>query len=67
MVTLSHIVSDGWSMGVLMRELGAVYRAFASGQGDPLPALAIQWPLPVGDISEKDANHPLLTENFTGL
>ncbi len=31
------------------------------------PALKIQWPLPVSDLSEKDANHPFLTENFTGL
>lgn len=30
-------------------------------------ALKIQWPLPVGDLSEKDAAHPFLTDNFQGL
>ncbi|MFD2051925.1 amino acid adenylation domain-containing protein [Mesorhizobium calcicola] len=39
-----HIVSDGWSMGVLVRELGRLYRAFEAGQDDPLPPLAIQYP-----------------------
>ncbi|WP_292628142.1 condensation domain-containing protein, partial [Mesorhizobium sp.] len=39
-----HIVSDGWSMGVLVRELSQLYPAFAAGQGDPLPPLAIQYP-----------------------
>lgn len=31
------------------------------------PMLKIQWPLPVSDLSEKDAAHPLLPENFKGL
>ena len=44
LITLHHIVSDGWSMGVLSRELGALYRACSQGQADPLPALAIQYP-----------------------
>ena len=34
LLTQHHIVSDGWSMGVLMRELGTLYRAFASGRGE---------------------------------
>ena len=42
-MTMHHIVSDGWSMGVLTHELGALYRAFIQGQADPLPALAIQY------------------------
>ncbi|HYH81956.1 MAG TPA: amino acid adenylation domain-containing protein, partial [Longimicrobium sp.] len=42
-VTMHHIVSDGWSMGVFTRELGALYGAFRRGEGDPLPALAIQY------------------------
>ncbi len=33
MVVVHHIVSDGWSMGVLVRELAALYGAFRSGQG----------------------------------
>ena len=44
LLTQHHIVSDGWSMGVLVRELGALYRAFMAGEGDPLPALTIQYP-----------------------
>ncbi|TIP69200.1 condensation domain-containing protein, partial [Mesorhizobium sp.] len=44
LLTQHHIVSDGWSMGVLMRELNSLYRAFAAGQDDPLPPLAIQYP-----------------------
>ncbi|MDL2410967.1 condensation domain-containing protein, partial [Rhizobium calliandrae] len=44
LLTQHHIVSDGWSMGVLMRELSSLYRAFAAGQDDPLPPLAIQYP-----------------------
>ncbi|WP_370642989.1 amino acid adenylation domain-containing protein [Mycetohabitans sp. B4] len=44
MLTKHHIVSDGWSIGVLVRELSALYAASAAGQVDPLPALAIQYP-----------------------
>jgi hypothetical protein len=44
LITMDHIVSDGWSMGVLTRELGTLYRAYSQGQADPLPALAIQYP-----------------------
>ncbi|MBX8474274.1 amino acid adenylation domain-containing protein [Pseudomonas cichorii] len=42
-VTLHHIISDGVSMGVLIDEFGALYSAFAKGEADPLPALAIQY------------------------
>ncbi|WLC02838.1 MULTISPECIES: condensation domain-containing protein [Bradyrhizobium] len=44
LLTQHHIVSDGWSMGVLLRELSQLYRAFQAGQDDPLPPLAIQYP-----------------------
>ncbi|EHK54745.1 condensation domain-containing protein, partial [Allomesorhizobium alhagi] len=44
LLTQHHIVSDGWSLGVLVRELSQLYRAFATGQDDPLPPLAIQYP-----------------------
>ncbi|WP_246763631.1 non-ribosomal peptide synthetase [Rhizobium sp. 007] len=44
LLTQHHIVSDGWSMGVLVRELSQLYRAFAAGEDDPLPPLAIQYP-----------------------
>ncbi|MCG1020013.1 non-ribosomal peptide synthetase module, partial [Mycetohabitans sp. B4] len=43
-LTKHHIVSDGWSIGVLVRELSALYAASAAGQVDPLPPLAIQYP-----------------------
>ncbi|CAA9371895.1 MAG: hypothetical protein AVDCRST_MAG68-5573, partial [uncultured Gemmatimonadetes bacterium] len=44
LVTMHHIVSDGWSMGVLVHELGALYGAFRRGEADPLPPLGIQYP-----------------------
>ncbi|WP_414682885.1 amino acid adenylation domain-containing protein, partial [Longimicrobium sp.] len=42
-VTMHHIVSDGWSMGVFTRELGALYDAFRRGEPDPLPPLPVQY------------------------
>ncbi len=40
--TMHHIVSDGWSMAVLFRELEALYIAFHRGQASPLPDLQVQ-------------------------
>ncbi|RTQ35418.1 amino acid adenylation domain-containing protein [Variovorax gossypii] len=42
-VSMHHIVSDGWSLGVLMREFAAAYSALRDGQQPRLPALAIQY------------------------
>src|SRR4029077_10434051 len=42
-VVMHHIISDGWSMGVLRRELGLLYAAFAQGRPSPLPELAVQY------------------------
>ncbi|HKH46579.1 MAG TPA: amino acid adenylation domain-containing protein [Thermoanaerobaculia bacterium] len=42
--TMHHIVSDGWSMGVFSREVGALYAAFATGRPSPLPELRLQYP-----------------------
>ena len=42
-VTMHHIVSDGWSSGVLINELSALYNAFSAGLPSPLPELAIQY------------------------
>jgi amino acid adenylation domain-containing protein len=41
--TMHHIISDGWSMGVLIRELTTLYEAYATGQESPLPELGIQY------------------------
>ncbi|MET0399653.1 MAG: amino acid adenylation domain-containing protein [Longimicrobiaceae bacterium] len=41
--TLHHVVSDGWSTGVLARELSAIYGAFARGEASPLPELPVQY------------------------
>ncbi|HEX2188555.1 MAG TPA: condensation domain-containing protein, partial [Longimicrobiaceae bacterium] len=38
-----HIVSDGWSMGVLYRELSALYAAYREGRESPLPELPVQY------------------------
>lgn len=38
-----HIVSDGWSMGVFMRELSALYAAHRAGHPSPLPDLPLQY------------------------
>jgi amino acid adenylation domain-containing protein len=43
LLTMHHIVSDGWSMGVLMRELQVLYAAFTQGQPSPLAELPIQY------------------------
>jgi hypothetical protein len=43
LVTMHHIISDGWSAGVLVRELVALYEAFSTGKPSPLPELPIQY------------------------
>ncbi|MEH2110842.1 amino acid adenylation domain-containing protein [Nostoc sp.] len=43
LLTMHHIVSDGWSIGVLIQEIAALYTAFASNQPSPLPKLTIQY------------------------
>jgi amino acid adenylation domain-containing protein len=42
-LTLHHIASDGWSMGILVREVAALYAAFAEGRPSPLPELPVQY------------------------
>ncbi|HGM4931733.1 TPA: amino acid adenylation domain-containing protein [Serratia marcescens] len=44
LLTCHHIVSDGWSTGILLRELGALYGAFRRGDADPLPLPTLQYP-----------------------
>ncbi|NOK14931.1 non-ribosomal peptide synthetase, partial [Corallococcus exercitus] len=43
LVTMHHIVSDGWSMGVLIRELASFYEAFSGGRAPTLPPLPVQY------------------------
>jgi amino acid adenylation domain-containing protein len=42
-LVMHHIVSDGWSMGVLHRELSVLYQAFSHSQPSPLAELPIQY------------------------
>jgi len=41
--TMHHIVSDGWSTGILIREVGALYQAYRMGEPSPLAELPIQY------------------------
>ncbi|MFB2976514.1 amino acid adenylation domain-containing protein [Microseira sp. BLCC-F43] len=43
LLTLHHIISDGWSTAVLIREVAALYQAFCNGTPSPLPELPIQY------------------------
>src|SRR6185369_15018342 len=43
LVSMHHVISDGWSMGVLVREIAALHQAFAQGQPSPLPELPVQY------------------------
>ncbi|WP_446326160.1 amino acid adenylation domain-containing protein [Burkholderia pseudomallei] len=42
-VVMHHIASDGWSVGVLLQELSALYGSFIAEQGDPLAPLPLQY------------------------
>ncbi len=43
LLTMHHIVSDGWSTGIFNSELSALYASFREGGADPLPSLQIQY------------------------
>src|SRR5258706_4948782 len=43
LLTMHHIISDGWSMGILIREVVALYQAFSQEQPSPLSELSIQY------------------------
>ncbi len=43
LLAMHHIISDGWSMGVLKRELSALYNAYVAGEDSPLEELPIQY------------------------
>ena len=41
--SMHHIATDGWSVGVLVREISSLYQAFRSGEQSPLPELTVQY------------------------
>ncbi len=41
--SLHHIISDGWSIGIMVKELSVLYAAYATGQENPLTELRIQY------------------------
>ena len=43
LLTMHHIISDGWSVEVMLGELRVLYEAFTKGQSSPLPELQIQY------------------------
>jgi amino acid adenylation domain-containing protein len=43
LLTMHHIIADGWSVGILARELTILYQAFWAGRRSPLPELSIQY------------------------
>ncbi|HKS08031.1 MAG TPA: amino acid adenylation domain-containing protein [Pyrinomonadaceae bacterium] len=43
LLTVHHIVSDGWSQGVMVREVGKLYQAFTEGKESPLEDLPVQY------------------------
>src|ERR1700685_3753502 len=43
LISMHHIVSDGWSLGVLFKELSVLYEAYGRGEKDPLPELGVQY------------------------
>ena len=49
LVTLHHIISDGWSNNLFLREMAVLYESFAAGRPSPLPGL----PLHYADFAEQ--------------
>ncbi len=43
LLTMHHIISDGWSLSLLYKELAQIYEAYLVGQSSPLPELGIQY------------------------
>ncbi|MBP5971506.1 amino acid adenylation domain-containing protein [Brasilonema sp. CT11] len=42
-LTMHHIITDGWSMGIFFKELEVLYHAFSKGEPNPLPELTVQY------------------------
>jgi len=43
LLTIHHIISDGWSMGIFIEEIITLYKAFSTGMPSPLPKLPVQY------------------------
>jgi amino acid adenylation domain-containing protein len=43
LITMHHIITDGWSLGILLQELGMLYSAFSNGLPSPLPEVPVQY------------------------
>jgi amino acid adenylation domain-containing protein len=43
LLTMHHIIADGWSLGVITHELAALYQAYTKDQPSPLPELSVQY------------------------
>ncbi|HEX9735614.1 MAG TPA: amino acid adenylation domain-containing protein, partial [Thermoanaerobaculia bacterium] len=43
LVNMHHVVSDGWSVGILLTEAAAIYQALLRREASPLPELPIQY------------------------
>src|SRR6202451_1694981 len=43
LISMHHIVSDGWSGGVVVKDLSVLYEAYGRGEEDPLPELGVQY------------------------
>jgi amino acid adenylation domain-containing protein/non-ribosomal peptide synthase protein (TIGR01720 family) len=43
LITMHHIITDGWSFGILLQELGTLYNAFSLGLPSPLPEVPVQY------------------------
>jgi len=62
LITIHHIISDGWSIGIITDELGVIYEAFREGMASPLPELPIQY----ADVTvwqEQNRNHQRWVES----
>jgi amino acid adenylation domain-containing protein/non-ribosomal peptide synthase protein (TIGR01720 family) len=42
-ITIHHVATDGWSLGIFVRELKQLYGAYSHGEPSPLPPLSIQY------------------------
>jgi amino acid adenylation domain-containing protein len=58
-LVLHHIACDGWSMGILYKELSTLYAAFSDGRPSPLPDLPIQY-ADFAQWQRKDLHGPVL-------